>query len=194
VPKGLGLSIVQRLVRLLDVKLEVQSEVGRGSTFSLELPPALAKAASTVLAPDSASNPTPELPATARILLVDDDAGVRNATAMLLEVEGFVVGFGRNFFALPCLYRLCLSKSRQVGCRSHSPRLERSVGPEMGQRYTPKYWRQRAEESRAVALQLRREDRRRIMLDIAAGYEQLASMADQTTTRQSEADRSRSNC
>lgn len=63
----------------------------------------------------------------------------------------------------------------------------------MGQRYTPKYWRQRAEESRAVALQLRREDRRRIMLDIAAGYEQMASMADRTVCRESGADRSQSN-
>src|SRR6185437_16648445 len=35
---GLGLSIVHRLVRLLDLKLEVHSEVGSGSTFTLEMP------------------------------------------------------------------------------------------------------------------------------------------------------------
>src|SRR6185437_11134582 len=35
---GLGLSIVHRLVRLLGLKLDVQSEVGRGSTFALEMP------------------------------------------------------------------------------------------------------------------------------------------------------------
>ena len=35
---GLGLSIVDRLVRLLDVRLDVSSEVGKGSSFALELP------------------------------------------------------------------------------------------------------------------------------------------------------------
>ena len=35
---GLGLSIVQRLVKLLTLKLEVRSEVGKGSAFSLALP------------------------------------------------------------------------------------------------------------------------------------------------------------
>jgi len=35
---GLGLSIVQRLLPVLDVNLEVQSEVGRGSTFALKVP------------------------------------------------------------------------------------------------------------------------------------------------------------
>ena len=35
---GLGLSIVQRLVKLLTLKLDVRSEVGKGSAFSLVLP------------------------------------------------------------------------------------------------------------------------------------------------------------
>ena len=35
---GLGLSIVQRLVKLLTLKLDVRSEVGQGSAFSLVLP------------------------------------------------------------------------------------------------------------------------------------------------------------
>ena len=35
---GLGLSILQRLVTLLGLKLEAQSEVGRGSLFALTLP------------------------------------------------------------------------------------------------------------------------------------------------------------
>jgi two-component system, sensor histidine kinase len=35
---GLGLSIVQHLVKLLTPKLDVRSEVGRGSAFSLLLP------------------------------------------------------------------------------------------------------------------------------------------------------------
>ena len=86
---GLGLAIVQRLVKLLGLKLEVRSEVGAGSTFSLELP-AAARSDDIGRVADSVSRP-PAMPATARILLVDDDAGVRKATAMLLEVEGFEV-------------------------------------------------------------------------------------------------------
>ena len=86
---GLGLSIVHRLVGLLDLKLEVWSEVGRGSTFSLEMP-AGARGAGCGMATASRGR-SEARPASARILLVDDDAGVRNATAMLLGVEGFDV-------------------------------------------------------------------------------------------------------
>jgi CheY-like chemotaxis protein len=37
---GLGLSIVERIARVLDHKIEVQSAVGRGSRFSVEVPQA----------------------------------------------------------------------------------------------------------------------------------------------------------
>ena len=87
---GLGLSIVQRIVTLLDVKLDVQSEVGRGSRFALILP------ASGVAArhPASHSRAQPVVHGSdtpARILLVEDDDGVRNATCMLLKSEGYHV-------------------------------------------------------------------------------------------------------
>jgi two-component system, sensor histidine kinase len=86
---GLGLSIVKRLVTLLDLKLEVQSEVGRGSSFVLTLPISPRAAAPTR---DVAARPAVEtVSAQARILLVEDDAGVRNATAMLFRSEGYEV-------------------------------------------------------------------------------------------------------
>lgn len=87
---GLGLSIVHRLVRLLGLKLDVHSEVGRGSTFALELP-AGSPETTGLAAPPAAAAGHQARHSPARILLVDDDAGVRNATAMLLRVEGYSV-------------------------------------------------------------------------------------------------------
>ena len=86
---GLGLSIVRRLVKLLDLKLEVRSEIGKGSVFALELPPGRAQAgakrerAEPVAAAQYAVAPV--------VLLVEDDPAVRNATRMLLKVDGYRV-------------------------------------------------------------------------------------------------------
>ncbi|HET9106265.1 MAG TPA: ATP-binding protein [Steroidobacteraceae bacterium] len=87
---GLGLCIVQRLVRLLDLRLEVRSEVGKGSAFALVLPaaggPAIPAGA------DSAQSPALLARVVAsRVLLVEDDDAVRDATCMLLTVEGYRV-------------------------------------------------------------------------------------------------------
>ena len=74
-----------------------------------------------------------------------------------------------------------------VAEEGEAPGLERSIGPEgMSKRYTADYWRQRAKEARAVALQLRHPDRRRTMLDIAAGYERMARVAECSETRANE--------
>jgi len=86
---GLGLSIVQRLVSLLDLKLDVQSEVGQGSRFALILPASgvAAQPASQTAARPVGNGAAPD----ARILLVEDDAGVRNATRLLLKSEDYQV-------------------------------------------------------------------------------------------------------
>ena len=87
---GLGLSIVQRLVRLLNLRLEVTSEVGKGSVFSLLLP--FGEAQRPLKAPPAAAGTERESAAgRPRVLLVEDDPGVRDATRMLLSVEGYRV-------------------------------------------------------------------------------------------------------
>jgi PAS domain S-box-containing protein len=106
---GLGLSIVQRLVRLLGLKLEVRSELGKGSVFALELPSGCdATVASTVRANPAQTAPQASAP---QVLLVEDDPAVRNATRMLLKVEGYRV-----------LAASCLAEARSLA-REH-PRLD----------------------------------------------------------------------
>jgi PAS domain S-box-containing protein len=87
---GLGLSIVNRLVKLLDLKLDVHSEPGRGSSFRLGVPASTGAVASGCTAVVVEATNVPR-PLARRVLLVEDDPGVRNATRLLLEAEGFPV-------------------------------------------------------------------------------------------------------
>lgn len=78
---GLGLGIASRIASLLGLTLEVQSEVGKGSVFALDMP---------------VSGEAPARTGRTRILLVEDDGGVRNATRMLLSVEGHEVSIAAS--------------------------------------------------------------------------------------------------
>ncbi len=85
---GLGLAIVQRLVKLLTLKLDVRSEPGHGSAFSLVLPASRARAAAiggAAAGPVYESQPVGEL----RVLVVEDNGSVRRATCLLLGLEGY---------------------------------------------------------------------------------------------------------
>jgi PAS domain S-box-containing protein len=84
---GLGLSIVKRTAELLGCDLDVDSKPGKGSAFSVVVPQG--NRAESALA-DSEQTPLPES-VTGKILIVDDEPAVLDATAILLNLEGFDV-------------------------------------------------------------------------------------------------------
>ena len=88
---GLGLSIVQRITRLLDLRLEVRSEVGRGSTFSLSVPASSERPAQAADGARRASAAGRGATPSPHVLLVEDDEAVRGATQLLLRVAGYRV-------------------------------------------------------------------------------------------------------
>ncbi|MCA0870067.1 PAS-domain containing protein [Seohaeicola saemankumensis] len=85
---GLGLAIVERACRLLKHPLQLQSEFGRGTRVSVDLP-------LDGRAPTQAARPaTPEGPLDHRIiLLIEDDTDLRHALTLTLE------GWGMDVFA-----------------------------------------------------------------------------------------------
>jgi PAS domain S-box-containing protein len=88
---GLGLSIVQRIARLLEFEVIVTSAPAVGTVFSFELPTAMDD--ELAMKPIASQKAADTAPANSghRILLVEDEPGVRNAMRMLLKIEGFDV-------------------------------------------------------------------------------------------------------
>ena len=82
---GLGLSIVQRLVRLLGLSMRLRSRPGRGSCFAVSLPQALPEAEAVPSLPLA-----PLVPAVTGLTvgLIEDDAEGRDAMAALLSRWG----------------------------------------------------------------------------------------------------------
>lgn len=85
---GLGLAIVDRIVRLLDLRIDLVSRPGHGSRFSVTLraiaPPAIPGRPAAEVMPQGACPPL-------RVLVVDNDRAIIDATTALLQSSGHTV-------------------------------------------------------------------------------------------------------
>jgi signal transduction histidine kinase/ActR/RegA family two-component response regulator len=87
---GMGLAIVRRIARLMNVQVQVQSRPGRGTVFKFLLPRASGqteRALPQAGAGSKASSPLSRL----RVLVVDDEETVRSSTAAALRLHGLEV-------------------------------------------------------------------------------------------------------
>ena len=87
---GLGLSIVQTICRLLDHSVSIKSELGKGSTFTLQLPGGLATPLLIEPASPVVLNALTEV-GSVTVLHIEDDPGVARSMSMLLQLEGYKV-------------------------------------------------------------------------------------------------------
>lgn len=83
---GLGLSIVQRVARMLGHTLDVKSELGKGSVFSIELPRGDPLLPADILADQDQQNSVDAL-----IVAIDDNVSILEPLAMVLEDAGYAV-------------------------------------------------------------------------------------------------------
>lgn len=98
---GLGLAIVARLSRLLELDLDFESEPGRGTRFSLLLP------AESAAEPADSPAPACDAMENLRVLVIDDEQSVRDGMKLLLDTMGCSVATAGDTEAALALAREC---------------------------------------------------------------------------------------
>ncbi len=83
---GLGLSIVERMAKVLDSRIIVRSHLGRGSMFAIEVP--LAELALPVVATKPRKAPLPAMAAAISVLVIDNEKPIRDGMSLLLSGWG----------------------------------------------------------------------------------------------------------
>lgn len=90
---GLGLAICQRMTKLLGGQLSVESELGKGSTFSMSMPfePTDLEISGTVEASVQLSRPIEELLKGCKVVVAEDTPATRFLIRRMLEAVGIEV-------------------------------------------------------------------------------------------------------
>ena len=86
---GLGLAIVKEVARLLGYTVNISSRQGEGTQARVSIPAKFLVARGAVAAPTGPPVFTRSAPRKARLVLIEDHEGVRQATELFLKFEGF---------------------------------------------------------------------------------------------------------
>jgi CheY-like chemotaxis protein/two-component sensor histidine kinase len=88
---GLGLAITDRLCRMMGGSVAVESERGKGTTFTVRLPTEGIALADAPLSEPRELRPSDAVARTNRVLVIDDDQNARDLLRRVLSREGFDV-------------------------------------------------------------------------------------------------------
>lgn len=86
---GLGLAIVKEVARLLGFAVHITSTVGRGTQARVRIPRQFVTGDAQRATPDTGMPPTVPPTRKSRLILIEDNDGVRMATALFLKLEGY---------------------------------------------------------------------------------------------------------